>query len=110
MPAADSDYVSYWRPFSPASGHPVGLGSSGAARHARRVRIAASAYTPQMLSREWEETSAAAARAARAARACTYEALATQGHALTTADFTPHPGRGGGYPLPGHDRRPRRSS
>jgi hypothetical protein len=81
----DTDFVSYWRPFSPASGHPAALGGSGAARHARHVRIAASAYTPQMLSREWEETSEAAIRAARA---CTYEALATQGHALTRADFT----------------------
>jgi hypothetical protein len=58
--------VSYWRPFSPASGHPAAPGSSGAARHARQVRIAASAYTPQALSGEWAETSAAAIRAARA--------------------------------------------
>lgn len=81
----DTDYVSYWRPFSPASGHPAALGGSGAAHHARHVRIAASAYTPQTLSGEWEETSAAAIRAART---CPHEALATQGRALPTADFT----------------------
>ncbi|MBO0808076.1 MAG: maleylpyruvate isomerase N-terminal domain-containing protein [Actinobacteria bacterium] len=81
----DTDYVSYWRPFSPASGHPAALGSAGAARHARHVRIAASAYPPQMLAREWEETSAAAVRAART---CPHQTLATQGRALPTADFT----------------------
>ena len=81
----DTDYASYWRPFSPASGHPAHRGSSGAAQHARHVRIVASAYTPQTLSGEWEETSAAAIRAARA---CPHETLATQGHVLLTADFT----------------------
>jgi uncharacterized protein (TIGR03083 family) len=81
----DTDYVTYWRPYSPASGHPAALGSSGAARHARHVRIAASAYTPEMLASEWRETSAAAIRAARASP---YQALATQGHRLPTADFT----------------------
>ena len=80
----DTDYVSYWRPFSPASGHPAALGSSGAARYARHVRIVASAYTPQALCGEWQETSAAAIRAARA---CPHEALITQGRALPTADF-----------------------
>ncbi len=87
-PAADppdTDYVTYWRPYAPASGHPAALGGSGAARHARHVRICASAYTVQMLASEWQETSAAALRAARA---CPYEALATQGHTLPTADFT----------------------
>lgn len=80
----DTDYASYWRPYSPDSGHPAALGSSGAARHARHVRIAASAYTPRMLSSEWRETSAAAIRAAKG---CSYQALATQGHVLPTADF-----------------------
>lgn len=80
----DTNYVSYWRPFSPASGHPAALGGDGAARHARHVRIAAAAYTPQMLTAEWEETSAAAIRAARA---CPHQALATQGRTLPTADF-----------------------
>jgi uncharacterized protein (TIGR03083 family) len=87
-PSADppgTDYVSYWRPFSPASGQPAALGSSGAARHARHVRIAASAFTPPALAAEWQETSAAAIRAARA---CPHEALATQGHTLPAADFT----------------------
>jgi hypothetical protein len=46
----DTDYMTYWRPYSPASSHPAALGSSGAARHARHVRIAASAYTPEMLA------------------------------------------------------------
>ena len=63
----DTDYVSYWRPFSPASGHPAALGSSTETRHVRHLRIAASAYTPQTLCGEWRETSAAAIRAARAA-------------------------------------------
>ena len=81
----DTDYVTYWRPYSPASSHPAALGSSGAARHARHVRIAASAYTPEMLASEWRETAAAAIRAARS---CPYQALATQGHTLPTADFT----------------------
>lgn len=67
------------------AGHPAALGSSGAAQHARHVRIAASAYTPQTLAAEWQETSAAAVRAARA---CPHKTLATQGHALPTADFT----------------------
>ena len=80
-----TDYVTYWRPYAPASGHPAALGGSGAARHARHVRISASAYTAQMLASEWQETSAAALRAARA---CPHEALATQGHILPTADFT----------------------
>ena len=80
-----TDYVTYWRPYAPASGHPAALGGSGAARHARQVRISASAYTAQMLASEWRETSAAALRAARA---CPHEALATQGHTLPTADFT----------------------
>jgi hypothetical protein len=56
----DTDYVTYWRPYSQASSHPAALGSSGAARHARHVRIAASAYTPEMLASEWRENSAAA--------------------------------------------------
>jgi Mycothiol maleylpyruvate isomerase N-terminal domain len=81
----DTDYVSYWRPFSPASGQPAALGSSGAAQHARHVRIAASAYPPQTLAGEWQETSAAAIRAART---CPHKTLATQSHALATADFT----------------------
>ena len=29
-----TDYVTYWRPYAPASGHPAALGGSGAARHA----------------------------------------------------------------------------
>ena len=77
--------MSYWRPFSPASGHPAALGGNAAAWHARHVRIVASAYTPQALSGEWQETSAAVIRAARA---CPHEALTTQGRALPTADFT----------------------
>ncbi|MBO0816356.1 MAG: hypothetical protein J2P30_14595, partial [Actinobacteria bacterium] len=40
---------------------------------------------PEMLAGEWEETSAAAIRAARS---CPHQTLATQGHALPTADFT----------------------
>ena len=36
-----TDHVTYWRPYAPASGHPAALGGSGAARHARQVRISA---------------------------------------------------------------------
>lgn len=79
----DRDYVSYWREFSPA-GH-VPPGGADAAEHARHVRIMASAYPPQMLAWEWDETAAAARRAARA---CGHERVATQGHVLEVADFT----------------------
>ena len=80
----DVDDVTYWRPYSPGSGHPAALGSPGAARHARHVRIAAAAYEPAELAWEWRETSQAAVRAARA---CPHERLETQGHTLRTADF-----------------------
>ena len=70
----------------PGPGH-VRQPVTGPARHryARYVRIAASAYTAQMLASEWRETPAATLRAALA---CPYEALATQGHILPAADFT----------------------
>ena len=80
----DTDHVSYWRPYSPASGAPSALGSSGAAEHARFVRIVASAYRPELLAWEWRDTAEAAVRAARA---CPHGVLATQGHNLTAADF-----------------------
>jgi len=81
---ADVDSISYWRPYAPGSGQPAALGSAGAARPARHVRIAASAYAADELAWEWRETSEAALRATRA---CAHEALATQGHSLRTADF-----------------------
>jgi len=80
----DTDAVSYWRPYAPGSGDPVAAGGDGAARHARHVRIVASAYPVEFLAGEWRETAAAAVRAARA---CTYQVVATQGRALRTEDF-----------------------
>ena len=52
----DIDAVSYWRPFSPDSGSPAALGSAGAMRHARQVRIIASAHAPGQLAADWQET------------------------------------------------------
>ncbi len=86
-PAADLpdvDAVSYWRSYGPGSGEHEALGAAQAAAHARHVRIVASAYPPGALGWEWRETAAAACRAARA---CPHPAVATQGHALSTADF-----------------------
>ena len=80
----DVDAVSYWRPYGPDSGEHEALGAAQAAAHARHVRIVASAYPPGTLAWEWRETAAAACRAARA---CPHPAVATQGHALSTADF-----------------------
>lgn len=75
---ADTDYVTYWRPF--AGGPPP-----SAARHARQVRIAASAQPPTALVREWETTAGAAVRAARATPADSR--LVTQGHVLALPDL-----------------------
>ncbi|MGO8959320.1 MAG: maleylpyruvate isomerase N-terminal domain-containing protein [Streptosporangiaceae bacterium] len=80
----DNDAVSYWRPFSPDSGSPAALGSAGALRHARQVRIVASAHPPGQLAADWQQTAEAAVRAAAA---CPYQAVATQGHTLRTEDF-----------------------
>jgi len=78
----DRDDISYWQPFSPGGEMPPG--GEAAARHARHVRIAASAYDPGDLVWDWTETAQAACRAARA---CPHELVATQGHVLRTADF-----------------------
>jgi len=80
----DTDAVSYWRPFAPASGDPVAGGGEGAARHARHVRIVASAYPVDFLA---GESRAEAGAALRAARACRPQVVAPQGHALPTDDF-----------------------
>jgi uncharacterized protein (TIGR03083 family) len=80
----DVDDVGYWRAYAPQGGEHAGLGSPEAAAHARHVRIVAAAYPPEALAWEWRETAAAACRAARA---CPHEAVTTQGHVLTTADF-----------------------
>ncbi|HTW01947.1 MAG TPA: maleylpyruvate isomerase N-terminal domain-containing protein [Streptosporangiaceae bacterium] len=79
----DTDQVGYWR-FYPAQGEAAEAERGENAAHARHVRIVASAYPPGALAWEWRETSAAACRAARA---CPHEAVTTQGHVLTTADF-----------------------
>lgn len=78
----DRDDISYWRPFG--AGGEIPPGSNPAAEHARHVRIAASAFTPDKLIWEWTDTAEAACRAARA---CRYELVATQGHVLRAADF-----------------------
>lgn len=78
----DRDDISYWRPFG--AGGEIPPGSNPAAEHARHVRIAASAFTPDKLTWEWTDTAEAACRAARA---CRYELVATQGHVLRAADF-----------------------
>jgi uncharacterized protein (TIGR03083 family) len=80
----DCDDVSYWRDYLPGSGADSAQAKDEAAAHARYVRIAASAYPPGWLAWEWAETAAAACRAARA---CGHEAVATQGHVLSVADF-----------------------
>jgi uncharacterized protein (TIGR03083 family) len=81
----DRDHVSYWCDYSPGGDGDSAPGGDDAAAHARYVRIAASAYRPDWLVWEWSETAAAACRAARA---CGHEAVATQGHVLSLADFT----------------------
>jgi hypothetical protein len=83
-PAGTGD-VSYWLQYSPRSGDDAELAAAEAAAHARHVRIVAAAYPPGALAWEWRETSGAACRAARA---CPHQFVATQGHVLTTADFT----------------------
>jgi uncharacterized protein (TIGR03083 family) len=86
-PSADQpevDAVSYWRPFAPDSGSDAALGGVGAAQHARHVRMAAAAHTPEQLAQQWRETSQAAVRAAAG---CSHPAVSTQGLTLATADF-----------------------
>ena len=80
----DTDAVSYWRPFAPQSGDRVAGRADAAARHARHVRIVASAYPVDSLAAAWRETAGAALRAARA---CTHQVVSTQSHALRTDDF-----------------------
>jgi hypothetical protein len=94
----DCDDVSYWTDYAPggdgssadgasadgASGGGAPTYAEESAAHARYVRIAAAAYPPGALAWEWSETAAAAVRAGRA---CGYEAVTTQGHVLTVADF-----------------------
>jgi hypothetical protein len=89
----DCDDVSYWTDYAPGGDGSSGDGASGggtstyaeeSAAHARYVRIAAAAYPPGALAWEWSETAAAAVRAGRA---CGHEAVTTQGHVLTVADF-----------------------
>lgn len=80
---ADVDDISYWRGYPPG-GQPAAAHKASAARHARHVRIAASAYAADELAWEWRETSAAACRAARA---CPHDAVTTQGLVLELEDF-----------------------
>lgn len=74
----DTDRVTYWRGFRPQD-------TDGASAHVAFVRATAAAYPdPSTLVDEWDETSRAAAHACRVAEP---DVVATQGHALTTADF-----------------------
>ena len=82
---ADRDDVTYWAAFAPRTGEAGARARTGAAAHARFVRVAASAYLPGTLARVWSETAAAVCRAARA---CDAPGVATQGHVLRPADFT----------------------
>src|SRR5690348_13154263 len=77
----DCDDVSYWTDYAPSGSADF---AEESAAHARYVRIAAAAYPPGALAWEWSETAAAAVRAGRA---CTHQAVTTQGHVLTVADF-----------------------
>jgi len=87
----DCDDVSYWTDYAPGGASGDGASNGDArgyaeesAAHARYVRIAAAAYPPGALAWEWSETAAAAVRAGRA---CGHQAVTTQGHVLTVADF-----------------------
>ena len=77
----DRDDVSYWTDYAPSGSADF---AEESAAHARYVRIAAAAYPSGALAWEWSETSAAAVRAGRA---CGHQAVTTQGHVLTVADF-----------------------
>jgi uncharacterized protein (TIGR03083 family) len=76
----DVDFVSYWKPWRP--------GGADALTRARAFRLAAAAVTavtgPAVLTEAWRETAPAAVRLAALAP---YPVVATQGHALTVADF-----------------------
>lgn len=76
----DVDFVSYWRPWQPGGGN--------ALVRARAFRLAGAAMTavdgPAVLAGAWRETAPAAVRLARLAP---YPVVATQGHALSVADF-----------------------
>ena len=74
----DVDSVSYWAEYDPKAG------DDGTA-HGEFIRMSSAAYTsPEWVRRLWLETAAAAVRAGRS---CPDEAVATQGHVLTVADF-----------------------
>src|SRR5579875_843359 len=76
----DVDFVSYWRPWRP--------GGDDSLTRARAFRLAGAAVTavtgPAVLADAWRETAPAAVRLAGLAP---YPVIATQGHALTVADF-----------------------
>lgn len=75
--APDVDEVTYWHDFAPGSDEDEGA-------HARFIVACAAAYDAATLVTEWRETSAAAAHAAQLADD---DVVATQGHAITVADF-----------------------
>ena len=75
--APDVDEVSYWHDFAP--------GADDDGSHARFVVASAAAYSAEGLVAEWRDTSVAAAHAVQLAGD---DVVATQGHAITVADFT----------------------
>jgi hypothetical protein len=80
MTDPDVDFVSYWKPWQPD-----GDDSLTRTRAYRLAAAAVSAVTgPVILVEAWRETASAAVRLAGLAP---YPVVATQGHALTVADF-----------------------
>jgi uncharacterized protein (TIGR03083 family) len=76
---ADTDAVSYWRPYGAAA-------PSAAERHAAYVRRAARAYaSPSGLVAQWIDTAEAAVAVVAASNP--RATVRTQGHVMTTGDF-----------------------
>ena len=76
----DTDAVSYWHDWDPASD------TGGADAHLRFVRAAVAAYSsPREVVRQWTATAAAAGRAALLAPVD--DVVTTQGHRLALPDF-----------------------
>lgn len=78
--SADTDFVSYWRAFTPSTD------VHAARAHARFVRASAAAFSdPAVIGALWWETAAAAVRAADATPA--NRRVSTQRHVLAVSDF-----------------------
>ncbi|MET0460995.1 MAG: maleylpyruvate isomerase N-terminal domain-containing protein [Ilumatobacteraceae bacterium] len=75
----DVDFATYWAPFQPLATDEHDVAET------RWLRVSASALSASGMTELWDDTSSAAVRAA--ARIDPAEALSTQGHSLTPADF-----------------------